>query len=40
VAQPPNLQQALYDCMDEVQRRKPWLTHKQPEPWAAMVMSE
>ena len=40
VAQPPNLQQELYDCLDEVKRRKPWLTHKTPEPWAALVMSD
>ena len=40
VAQPPNLQQGLYDCMDEVKKRKPWLTHKAPEPWAALVMSD
>ena len=40
VAQPENLQQGLYDCLDEVQRRKPWLTHKTPEPWAALVMSD
>jgi hypothetical protein len=40
VAQPANLQQDLYDCLDEVQRRKPWLTHKVPEPWAALVMSD
>jgi hypothetical protein len=40
VAQPANLQQALYDCLDEVARRKPWLTHKSPEPWAALVMSD
>jgi hypothetical protein len=40
VAQPPRLQQALYDCMDEIQRRRPWLTHKQPEPWGAIVMSD
>ena len=26
--------------MDEVQKRKPWLTHKTPEPWAALVMSD
>ena len=30
----------VYDCMDELQRRKEWLIRKQPEPWAAMVMSE
>jgi hypothetical protein len=40
VAQPPSLQNELYRCMDEVQRRKPWLTHKSPEPWAALVMSD
>ncbi|MDB5349349.1 MAG: Beta-galactosidase trimerization domain protein [Planctomycetota bacterium] len=40
VAQPTYLQQELYDCMDQVQARKPWLTHKSPEPWAALVMSD
>jgi hypothetical protein len=40
VAQPPNLQHELYYCLDEVQRRKPWLTHKSPEPWGALVMSD
>ncbi len=40
VGQPPNLQQELYACLDEVQRRAPWLTHKRPEPWAALVMSD
>lgn len=40
VAQPPYLQQELYAMMDEVQRRKPWLTHKEPEPWGAILMSD
>jgi hypothetical protein len=40
VAQPANLQQELYECLDELKRRKPWLTHKSPEPWAALVMSD
>ncbi len=40
VIQPPHLQEELYRCMDELQRRKPWLTHKSPEPWAALVMSD
>jgi hypothetical protein len=40
VAQPKNLQAELYHCLDEVQSRKPWLTHKSPEPWAAIVMSD
>ena len=40
VIQPKHLQQELYTIMDEVQKRKPWLVHKQPEPWAAMLMSD
>ncbi len=40
VIQPKHLQQELYRCMDELQRRKPWLIRKQPEPWAALVMSD
>jgi Trehalose utilisation len=40
VTQPKNLQDELYKCLDEVNRRKPWLTHKSPEPWAALVMSD
>ncbi len=40
VAQPANLQQELYHCMDEVQARKQWLTHKKPERWGAIAMSD
>ena len=40
VIQAENLQQGLYECMDELQRRREWLLRKQPEPWAAMVMSD
>lgn len=40
VAQPPRLQAELYRMMDEVQKRKPWLTQKQPERWAALLMSD
>lgn len=40
VIQPPHLQKELYAMMDEVQRRKPWLTHKEPEKWAAILMSD
>lgn len=40
VAQPANLQQELYDCMDQVQQRKPWLIDKRPERWAAIVLSD
>ena len=40
VAQPPRLQPELDRCLDEVQRRRPWLSHKRPEPWAALLMSD
>jgi hypothetical protein len=40
VAQPANLQQELYDCLDAVQQRKPWLIDKSPEPWGALLMSD
>ena len=38
--QPPRLQAAVEHGLDEVARRKPWLTHKKPEPWAALAMSD
>ncbi len=31
---------ATTDKVKEVQSRAKWLTHKEPEPWAAMVMSD
>jgi Trehalose utilisation/Hypothetical glycosyl hydrolase 6 len=40
VIQPEHLQQHLYDNMDELQRRKEWLIRKEPERWAAIVMSD
>ena len=40
VSQPKNLQAELYNCLDEVQRRKAWLTYKSPEPWGALLMSD
>lgn len=40
VMQAPRLQAELYRAVDELQRRKPWLTHKSPEPWGAIVMSD
>ncbi len=40
VGQPDFLQPAAHDALAEVKRRKPWLTHKRPEPWGAMVMSD
>ena len=40
VSQPAHLQPDLYRCLDEVQRRKPWLIDKTPEPWGALLMSD
>ncbi len=40
VAQPAPMQESAYAALREVQRRKPWLTHKEPERWAALVMSD
>ena len=40
VLQPAGLQDEIYRCLDELKRRKPWLTHKRSEPWAALVMSD
>jgi hypothetical protein len=40
VIQPEPLQQAAYDALAEIRRRKPWLTHKRPEPWGALLLSD
>lgn len=40
VIQPEHLQKELYECMDQLQQRKEWLIRKDPEPWAALVMSD
>ncbi|HVJ79430.1 MAG TPA: hypothetical protein VNC50_00060, partial [Planctomycetia bacterium] len=40
VAQPKRLQEPVYRCLDEVKRRGPWLVHKEPERWAALLMSD
>jgi hypothetical protein len=40
VGQPEPMQEGAYHALAEVQKRKPWLTHKAPEPWAALVMSD
>ena len=40
VGQPKRMQDGLYRCLDEIQRRKPWMIHKQPEKWAALLMSD
>jgi hypothetical protein len=34
------LQNELYAIMDQLQIRKPWLTHKSPEHWAAILLSD
>ena len=40
VGQPPRLQAADYEALDDIRKRKPWLIHKSPEPWAALLMSD
>jgi type 1 glutamine amidotransferase len=40
IGQPARLQEDVYRILGEVEKRRPWLTHKSPEPWAAMVMSD
>ena len=40
VSQSRRLQPAIYHCLAEVEKRRPWITHKKPEPWAALVMSD
>jgi hypothetical protein len=40
VGQSEAMQEAAYHALAEVQKRKPWLTDKEPEPWAALVMSD
>ncbi len=40
VGQPDYLQPTIYRCLGEVRRRRSWLTHKRPEPWAALVVSD
>jgi hypothetical protein len=40
VAQPANMQDAAYRCLGEIKKRAPWTTHKSPEPWCALVMSD
>ncbi len=38
--QPDHLKAGTAHAMAEVKKRKPWLTHKEPEPWAAVLMSD
>ena len=40
VGQPKHLQEAVYQCMDEVNKRREWVVRKRPEPWAALLMSD
>ncbi|MBX3443822.1 MAG: ThuA domain-containing protein [Planctomyces sp.] len=40
VAQPEFLQPGADAALAELQRRKPWTTHKRPEPWGALVLSD
>ncbi|MCW3100446.1 MAG: Beta-galactosidase trimerization domain protein [Chthonomonadaceae bacterium] len=40
LAQPATLQNATYESLHEIARREPWITHVQPEPWAALLLSD
>jgi len=40
VAQPDHLKPAIKHCLEEVRKRKAWLTHKEAEPWAAILVSD
>jgi hypothetical protein len=40
VAQPEPLKAAVASALREVKRRKAWLTHRRPEPWAAILVSD
>lgn len=40
LAQPRLLQDATYKSLEEIVRCTPWITHVQPEPWAALLMSD
>jgi hypothetical protein len=34
------IKEGVKQAFVELKRRSPWLTHKQPEPWAALLMSD
>ncbi len=40
LAQPAALQEATYESLHEIAKREPWVTHVQPEPWAALLLSD
>lgn len=40
LAMPKHLKPGVEKAIAAVQARKPWLTHKSPEPWAAVLVSD
>ena len=40
LAQPAPLQRAIHQTMRAIAARAPWMTHIEPEPWAAMLLSD
>jgi beta-galactosidase GanA len=40
LAQPATLQEATYASLHEITRCEPWITHVQPESWAALLLSD
>lgn len=40
LAQPPALQPAAYKSLEEIKKRAPWMTHVEPERWAALLLSD
>ncbi len=40
LANPPRMMDGVYNALDEIKRREAYLTHVQPEPYIALVMSD
>ena len=40
LAQPEYMVKSVHEGLVEIKKRSPWTTHVQPEPWAAIVMSD
>ena len=40
VGHPPYLKDDSHAALEELKKRKAWLTHKRPEPWGAMLLSD
>jgi len=40
VLQPDHLKPAITHALTEIKKRTPWLTHKRPEPWGAILVSD